>query len=468
MKSIGLIRLILPLIIWVSSAQVSFASDDKSFILMERNNAYGRQKWFYAGSGTELQQDKIKEEWDKDKYITGAAYTERGWFVVMSESQDFTAQTYKYTKSWPTDWIKEKYAQDYYITTVSCSAGKWLVVMSKVKSYTGQRYKQASLSDLKEWYHEWRDKGYYITQATFSNGKWLWVLTQGTNIKNQGYKWANTSNLSSVIKEIWDGGDRVHLVEYADGDYFIPFGEFKNGSPAQAYKVTFTGLSDWISGEWDDGLALHYIGGGNPTSSSSSSNAVATTTTPSHNAANGNNVARTYRQNVTQYGYQDVAEYQNGSKLVAIYGLCRACGGTRMCQLCNGQGGIITAGYGNYIACVYCGQTGSCPQCRSTGGYALQSSHLYAANGQEIYVPLGSSSSSSSSTSTYSASSSHSTSSGSCSRCGGTGVDPTANSGGSLSSWVAYYNTSSTQCRYCNSYTGHYHDRCSSCNVPTY
>lgn len=461
-------RLLLSLTFLLLVAQVGFATDDKSFILMERNSAYGGQHWFYAGSGSELQQDKIKEEWDKDRYITGAAYTERGWFVVMSENSNFTAQTYKYTQSWPSDWIKEKYDQNYYITTVSCSASKWFVVMSKVKIYTGQRYKQASLTDLKEWYHEWRNKGYFITQATFSNGKWLWVLTQGTNIKNQGYKWANNSTLSSVIKEIWDGGDRVHLVEYADGDYFIPYGEFKDGSPAQSYKVSFNGLSDWISGEWDDGLALHYIGGGNPTSSYSSGNSVASTTTstPTYNTTNGNNSARTYRQNVTQYGYQEVTEYQNGSKLVAFYGMCQACAGTRVCQICQGQGGIVTAGYGNYIVCVYCGQTGICPQCRNTGGYALRDSRLYDANGREIYVPRGSYSSSSTSTTTTSTS--RSTSSGSCSRCGGTGVDPTANSGGSLSSWVAYYNTSGTQCRYCNSYTGHYHDRCSSCNVPTY
>ncbi len=55
-----------------------------------------------------------------------------------------------------------------------------------------------------------------------------------------------------------------------------------------------------------------------------------------------------------------------------------------------------------------------------------------------------------------------------CSSCGGTGVSPTPNSGGSLSSWVAYYNTQGIKCPYCGSYSGHYHDRCSSCNVPRY
>lgn len=55
---------------------------------------------------------------------------------------------------------------------------------------------------------------------------------------------------------------------------------------------------------------------------------------------------------------------------------------------------------------------------------------------------------------------------GACSNCGGTGVSPTPNSGGSRSSWVAHYNSKGNRCQYCGSYTQHYHDKCSSCNIP--
>lgn len=57
---------------------------------------------------------------------------------------------------------------------------------------------------------------------------------------------------------------------------------------------------------------------------------------------------------------------------------------------------------------------------------------------------------------------------GLCRSCGGTGVSKTPNSGGSLSSWVAYYNSQGTKCPYCRSYTKHFHDKCASCNVPRY
>lgn len=55
-----------------------------------------------------------------------------------------------------------------------------------------------------------------------------------------------------------------------------------------------------------------------------------------------------------------------------------------------------------------------------------------------------------------------------CRICGGTGVSKTPNSGGSRSSWVAYYNSAGNKCPYCGGYTSHYHDRCSHCNVPNY
>lgn len=57
-------------------------------------------------------------------------------------------------------------------------------------------------------------------------------------------------------------------------------------------------------------------------------------------------------------------------------------------------------------------------------------------------------------------------SSGTCSSCGGTGVNKSPNSGGSRTNWVAYYNQSGNKCPYCGSYTSHYHDKCARCNVP--
>lgn len=82
---------------------------------------------------------------------------------------------------------------------------------------------------------------------------------------------------------------------------------------------------------------------------------------------------------------------------------------------------------------------------------------------QSVSWDSGSSSSSSSSSS-----SKRRSSSGPCHSCGGTGVNPISNTGGSRGSWVAHYNSRGNKCPYCGRYSSHYHDKCSSCNVPRY
>ena len=55
-----------------------------------------------------------------------------------------------------------------------------------------------------------------------------------------------------------------------------------------------------------------------------------------------------------------------------------------------------------------------------------------------------------------------------CNSCNGTGVNPRPNTGGSLSNWVAYYNQNGIKCPYCYKITSHFHDKCSSCSIPSY
>lgn len=55
-----------------------------------------------------------------------------------------------------------------------------------------------------------------------------------------------------------------------------------------------------------------------------------------------------------------------------------------------------------------------------------------------------------------------------CTSCDGTGISKTPNTGGGVASWVAYYNSEGTRCPYCSRYSRHFHNRCSSCNVPRY
>ncbi|MDE7412494.1 MAG: hypothetical protein K2N05_01710 [Muribaculaceae bacterium] len=54
----------------------------------------------------------------------------------------------------------------------------------------------------------------------------------------------------------------------------------------------------------------------------------------------------------------------------------------------------------------------------------------------------------------------------SCSKCGGSGIDPSPSQIYGTASWLAEYNSKGNKCRICGKYSEHYHVRCSSCNTP--
>lgn len=156
--------------------------------------------------------------------------------------------------------------------------------------------------------------------------------------------------------------------------------------------------------------------------------------------------------------------------------LCGNCHGMKMCTICNGQGGIITAGYGNYLPCAACGQTGRCGVCHGTGkcvcansdypGYMPGSTIVVGPDGKVIYNSRDYDSGSSSSASSSSRSSSHSSSRGTCSKCGGRRYESTSYqyAAGSSSGWMPpYHNSASNTCPYCNYKTDHYHYPCTEC-----
>lgn len=459
-------RYFLFLCFFMSNIHHILAQDNVTFILMEANDKLKEQTWFYSGSGEELQQSEIKKYWEQDKYITAASYTENGWFVTMSQNDNYTGQSYHYSSSWPTDWIKEKYDAKHYITSITCSESKWFIVMSKVKNYTGQRYKQDVFSKLKVWYDKNRDEGYYITQATYSSGKWLWVMTKGSEITSQGYAWATNDNVTQKIKQIWNEGNRVHLVEYADGEYFIPYGSTRRGAAKQSYTFRTSGISDWISKNWQEGISIQYLGGGNPTSSGSSTATASRTVTTGNNTTNDTG-RRSWRQNNPNGGYVDYVQNPDGSIDATAVNPCIICGGSKVCRVCNGQGGVMGRAYGGtWYPCKACGGSKVCQSCRGQG-YTTLVSHFqngvsigYDQNGN-VYSSGGGNGSGSPSNSTPSRNTS--TGSGVCPDCGGKGYRPESYRYAASSSFAPYHNTGGSTCNICGGTTDHYHYRCTTC-----
>lgn len=87
---------------------------------------------------------------------------------------------------------------------------------------------------------------------------------------------------------------------------------------------------------------------------------------------------------------------------------------------------------------------------------------------QQYWIMVHQGTSNSYSSSSSSSSNRNYSSSSVCYNCGGTGIDPLAQSGSwsGAYNWCGYSNGSGQQCAICGSYSQHCHSRCSHCNVP--
>ncbi|MBO6256221.1 MAG: hypothetical protein J6O49_21680, partial [Bacteroidaceae bacterium] len=81
--------------------------------------------------------------------------------------------------------------------------------------------------------------------------------------------------------------------------------------------------------------------------------------------AHTNGSGRRWREDAGYGMFYDCQELNGGVVSKTLYGRCIACRGTAscggcygtgVCGICQGRGGIITAGYGNYIPCAACYQ----------------------------------------------------------------------------------------------------------------
>ena len=202
----------------------------------------------------------------------------------------------------------------------------------------------------------------------------------------------------------------------------------------------------------------------------------------SNRQTNRSSQTKTWREELGYGMFAINIENPNGIRQRTIYRACISCRGCmqcgncygmKVCPLCNGQGYIITAGYGNYLPCAMCQQTGKCGICKGTGkcactnydypGYMPGSTTAIGPDGQIIYSDSNSGSSSSGSSSR---SSSGSSSSNTCPKCGGRKFESTSYryAAASTYGWAQpYHNYTGTECPYCGYATEHYHNPCTEC-----
>lgn len=292
---------------------------------------------------------------------------------------------------------------------------------------------------------------------------------KGTGIKDLNGRYCTTGGKVCTSSTFTPGYDNSH---YRDFEVFIPIDEIHMKKGKFTYYCDIR-IQDLTSRKFLNGKTyLSFTGtsqgdnGGNHYANNSN--------------RNNNSSEQTWREELG-YGMFAINHGDpNGVRQRTIYRACSACGGTtqcgncyglKMCPICGGQGGIITAGYGNFIPCLACDR-GRCGVCHGTGkcacanydypGYMPGSTLVIGPNGEVIYNSYDDGSSSVSS----SRSSSSSSSRGSCSKCGGRRYESTSHqyAAASSSGWMPpYHNSGGDSCPYCNSRTDHYHYPCTEC-----
>lgn len=248
------------------AALLPLHAQDMALLLMQGDLPYQGTTWSNSGSGQPLQQDEIKENWDKGYCIVSAAHTHRGWFVAMCRNSGYTGQSYYYGKEWPKEWLAEKYEAGYRITHVASDNSHWLFVVSQNTGYTAQSYITCSSNELYESVQDCWAKGRFITQATYDGDEWIFIMSEGTGITEQQYFFVPTRQLlSRCADEAWKEGYNLSLLEYGGGEYFLVASKNKHVSVdvAQSFQVfTSDSPQEFIKSRWDKDMDLAYVGGG--------------------------------------------------------------------------------------------------------------------------------------------------------------------------------------------------------------
>ena len=259
-----LIKTVVIAVLCIVAMQVAVA-DNKDIIIMETGTGFGEQTWFYSGYGKELQDNYIKEYWDKGFRITSTSYGASGWFVTMATHSGFTMQTYNYCSNWPSEWITERIEKGYKITSACYGNGKWFIVLSQNTPYTDQMWSSCSTAELSSTIQKYWDRDLYISTACcYDKDKWFIVASQDAPYSDQTWSLIDSEDEAyAKIKEIRDSEYFIQIVQYGDGQYLVVGSKYQDGHlPIQTFQTGNAIPGNFIKEKWDKNFRIAYAGGG--------------------------------------------------------------------------------------------------------------------------------------------------------------------------------------------------------------
>ena len=185
-------------------------------IVMTKTVNYTDQIYLFD---SESPQTKIREYWDQGYDITGGTYVNEKWLVIMSVGTGFTNQTYFSSPNFPNDDIQSYWDQGYSITMTGYGDGEWFVVMSERSGLGKQVYfLEAAFPEGRV--RTYWNSDYYITNVTYGNAVWAVVMSQVESLSNQ-YYYKKESFPAEGIQEDWDNGFFITDLGYGDSRWIV-------------------------------------------------------------------------------------------------------------------------------------------------------------------------------------------------------------------------------------------------------
>ena len=239
-------------------------AEKQTIILVESDLPYSSQTCFTNTDAKEINTE-IKNNWDKGRNITSVAYTDNGWFVVMSGNSGMTGQTFNLCHDWPSDWIRENWHKGFYITSLAYSGSTWFVVMSQDERFSGQTYNCDTGENLKKWIKEQWDDSYNITSVAYrANNEWIVIMSRVNFIGSQSFHIFADNIKNKIQSESWDNDRNIQILNYGEGHYFLVTCMYrKKNERRQQYIIRPTNLSKFINDCFDnDSQLVAFVGGG--------------------------------------------------------------------------------------------------------------------------------------------------------------------------------------------------------------
>ncbi|GAB3286317.1 DUF7477 domain-containing protein [Parahaliea aestuarii] len=185
-------------------------------VFMSQVSGFTSQRYF---SGSTFPGDNIQVAWNQDQSITEVAAHNGIWVVTATGGTGLGAQFWKTSATFPESSIEERWNSGYSITDMAYKNGTWALVMSRVERFGGQAYKLSNAFPA-DFMNNYGNRGYRVTEVAYGGGQWLVVMTDLNGATGE-YWQIDTGFPEAEIQRQWNAYRDVTALVPGNGQFVL-------------------------------------------------------------------------------------------------------------------------------------------------------------------------------------------------------------------------------------------------------